>query len=319
MSKKCTNCGSLMRDNLNFCTKCGSKLADTTSDGAICQCGATIKPGNFFCTVCGRRVISSEQDRTSHPPQGRSSRPPSRSSAGTVMVCPQCGNALKPGLKFCTKCGAKLADDTPTPPPAPTAVDQVRCPHCEAMVKSGNRFCTKCGRELLGGSSRFDGRKDERENQSKHEYTPGPLHFSGEMKHNGEDSMYKFFQAPTFDLNNLNSDVNAAPPLDQAFTTPHQQSLSSAPEPISVQKADYEPEPSCEQETSVKLESVFDKEEPYKKSEPVPTEEPEITSTSVSLQESLNESNPCPEPNLGCEPEPVFESGLSSEHGLDIE
>jgi len=50
-------------------------------------------------------------------------------------VCPQCGTSLKPGAKFCTQCGQKMVMD-------PT------CPQCGASLKPGTKFCTKCGCRL---------------------------------------------------------------------------------------------------------------------------------------------------------------------------
>ena len=63
-------------------------------------------------------------------------------SASQSMTCTKCGSELKPGAKFCTKCG--------TPVSAP--VDQMKsssqsmsCPKCGKALKPGARFCTGCG------------------------------------------------------------------------------------------------------------------------------------------------------------------------------
>ena len=59
-----------------------------------------------------------------------------------MAQCTKCGNELKPGARFCTKCG--------TPVSAP--VDQMKsasqsmsCPKCGKALKPGARFCTGCG------------------------------------------------------------------------------------------------------------------------------------------------------------------------------
>ena len=59
-----------------------------------------------------------------------------------MAQCTKCGNELKPGARFCTKCG--------TPVSAP--VDQMKsasqsmtCTKCGSELKPGARFCTKCG------------------------------------------------------------------------------------------------------------------------------------------------------------------------------
>jgi hypothetical protein len=47
-------------------------------------------------------------------------------------ACPACGAETKPNAKFCTKCGAKLAQEP-------------RCAACGAELRPNAKFCTKCG------------------------------------------------------------------------------------------------------------------------------------------------------------------------------
>ena len=63
-------------------------------------------------------------------------------SASQSMTCTKCGSELKPGAKFCTKCGN----------PVSAPVDQMKsasqsmsCPKCGKALKPGARFCTGCG------------------------------------------------------------------------------------------------------------------------------------------------------------------------------
>ena len=51
------------------------------------------------------------------------------------MNCPKCQSELRPGAKFCTKCGQKIET-------APV------CPQCGAPLKPNAKFCTKCGYRL---------------------------------------------------------------------------------------------------------------------------------------------------------------------------
>lgn len=51
------------------------------------------------------------------------------------MKCPKCNAELRPGAKFCTKCGTKIEV-------------QPVCPKCGAVLKPGAKFCTKCGTKL---------------------------------------------------------------------------------------------------------------------------------------------------------------------------
>ena len=50
------------------------------------------------------------------------------------LVCPQCGAETK-GAKFCSECGAKLAQ-------------KVTCPGCQAEADQAVKFCPECGRKL---------------------------------------------------------------------------------------------------------------------------------------------------------------------------
>lgn len=54
--------------------------------------------------------------------------------------CPKCGNLVKAGSKFCTKCGEALMWNGD--------VLVTQCPNCGATVKAGANFCPKCGHAM---------------------------------------------------------------------------------------------------------------------------------------------------------------------------
>ncbi len=60
--------------------------------------------------------------------------------APVSVTCPDCGAANTPGTRFCGSCGAKLEAPAPAPAPAPSL-----CPACGAEVPEGNKFCPQCG------------------------------------------------------------------------------------------------------------------------------------------------------------------------------
>ena len=63
--------------------------------------------------------------------------------ATNAAVCNQCGSELKPGAKFCTKCGNPVSVA-----PAATmqkATNAAVCNQCGGELKPGAKFCTKCG------------------------------------------------------------------------------------------------------------------------------------------------------------------------------
>lgn len=59
-------------------------------------------------------------------------------------ACTQCQNPLKPGAKFCPKCGK------PTGAAAPAAAG---CPQCGAAITPGLSFCPKCGTRLAAAAA----------------------------------------------------------------------------------------------------------------------------------------------------------------------
>ena len=62
-----------------------------------------------------------------------------------MATCNKCGNVLKPGAKFCTKCGS----------PVTASADQQMsssddfCPQCKKPLKPGAKFCTLCGAKIM--------------------------------------------------------------------------------------------------------------------------------------------------------------------------
>lgn len=62
-----------------------------------------------------------------------------------MATCNKCGNVLKPGAKFCTKCGSPVtasADKQMSP-------SGDLCPQCKKPLKPGAKFCTSCGAKIM--------------------------------------------------------------------------------------------------------------------------------------------------------------------------
>lgn len=64
-----------------------------------------------------------------------------------MKYCTHCGNSLKPGVKFCGRCGHTVpeiyqSDQIQTN-------DQVLCPECCSGLSAGSRFCKVCGAKLV--------------------------------------------------------------------------------------------------------------------------------------------------------------------------
>lgn len=64
-------------------------------------------------------------------------------SAGGQAICPSCANVLRPGAKFCSRCGHTLVVQ-PAAPPSLLAY----CPSCGGPLRPGVKFCGVCGHKM---------------------------------------------------------------------------------------------------------------------------------------------------------------------------
>lgn len=62
-----------------------------------------------------------------------------------MATCSKCGNELKPGAKFCMKCGTPVAA---APAAQAKSVGGDVCPQCGKALKPGAKFCMGCGAKL---------------------------------------------------------------------------------------------------------------------------------------------------------------------------
>lgn len=65
--------------------------------------------------------------------------------------CPNCGETVEKGQKFCDKCGTSVeAVTTPAEAETPVAEADVAkvCTNCGANIEDGQKFCEKCGAKL---------------------------------------------------------------------------------------------------------------------------------------------------------------------------
>ena len=91
--------------------------------------------GGLVCPACG--TANNPGVKFCQNWGGKLEAPP---PAPAGVTCAVCGVANDPGTKFCRECGAKLE--------APTEPEKRLCPACNAEVAPGVKFCSECGQKM---------------------------------------------------------------------------------------------------------------------------------------------------------------------------
>lgn len=148
--KYCRKCGTKIPDGSGFCVKCGQavqQMADQAVNLLKSVTEAPDKPGEY--------VVSSWTDGVS----GFMSVDPKKLISGfsnaleqkaQENICGQCGYQNENGIKFCTRCGAKMMDkqETPVSRTTPPVSDKKQfCRKCGAPIEPGSKFCSACGQQ----------------------------------------------------------------------------------------------------------------------------------------------------------------------------
>jgi predicted amidophosphoribosyltransferase len=137
----------------------------------VCKaCGNPIKPGDKFCSKClviipdipvaapaGYPAPAPVYQAPPPAPPQYAAPVPVAPEAG-AKVCKACGNPIKPGDKFCSKCLVIVPDipvaapaGYPATPPAPAAAepDGYVCSSCGSPVSGSEKFCGICGAAVV--------------------------------------------------------------------------------------------------------------------------------------------------------------------------
>ena len=132
---------------------------------SVCSsCGSPLSPSEKFCGICGSRA---GQIAPAAPPAPSFATPvyapapsqfqpaaPVMSEPAGVRTCTACGNAIKPGDKYCSKCLVMVRDNQPPaaapvrsqvqPSPA-AAPGTLVCASCGSPITGTEKFCGICG------------------------------------------------------------------------------------------------------------------------------------------------------------------------------
>ena len=173
----CRTCGAPLAPDEKFCGSCGTKAGDTPAPAPAIPAPAPVYPAPPPSAVvypAAAPVYQAPapvyQAPPPPPPQYAAPPAPAAAPAPSGLVCKACGNPIKPGDKYCSKCLVKVpATPVPAPaayqppapayqappppppqysaPPAPAAAPApsgLVCKACGNPIKPGDKYCSKC-------------------------------------------------------------------------------------------------------------------------------------------------------------------------------
>jgi predicted nucleic acid-binding Zn ribbon protein len=188
----CSSCGSPLSPSEKFCGICGARAGQVVPPApspstpvylapapiapavpvspAIGQnsgvrtctaCGNVIKPGDKYCSKCLVIVRNNQPPATASAPVAAPvpSPAPVIGRPAEVRTCKACGNMIKPGDKYCSKCLAIVRDNptqvatpirTPVQPSPAAAPDFSVCISCGSPITGTEKFCGICGAPVEG-------------------------------------------------------------------------------------------------------------------------------------------------------------------------
>jgi predicted amidophosphoribosyltransferase len=139
----CSNCGEKLKRGVVFCSRCGTKQNEIGKTKMFCsKCGSEIADGIQFCSKCGNAVnptsmgTANVTDDYDHTYGCGYSSENFTEEEDPYTHCTNCGEKLKKGVVFCSRCGTKQNESRST---------KTFCSKCGAEITDGIRFCPKCG------------------------------------------------------------------------------------------------------------------------------------------------------------------------------
>lgn len=171
----CRACGAPLAPDEKFCGVCGTKTGDAAAVAPAAAAAPAIPvpvhqappPPPVYqppppAPVYQPPAAPAYQPPPPPPPQYAAPAPAAAPPAPGGLVCKACGNPIKPGDKFCSKCLVKVPDMPAAappayqpPPPAP-AFQSPPPPGAAAAPAPGGYTCASCG-SPVSGSEKFCG------------------------------------------------------------------------------------------------------------------------------------------------------------------
>ena len=120
----CKACGAPLKPGAAFCTACGAKIQAETESHAVPEKKADSEPVSLVTAASSERGEENRQPESAPKPAEQTGRKPAGFATGAPIEksavfqqqsaghCKACGAPLKPGVAFCTACGAKIQAET---------------------------------------------------------------------------------------------------------------------------------------------------------------------------------------------------------------
>ncbi len=165
----CRSCGSPLAPDEKFCGICGARAGDTlVAVPAPAPVQASPAPQPAYQPPSPAPVYQAPPPpppvyQAPPPPPVQQYAAPAPAPAAAGRVCKACGNPIRPGDKFCSKCLVKVPDSPapaaayqapppayqPPAPPAAAAMGGYVCSSCGSPVSGSEKFCGICGATVV--------------------------------------------------------------------------------------------------------------------------------------------------------------------------
>ena len=129
--KKCQNCGFEVKDEAKFCPDCGSEIVE---DVEVTE-EADVPDVTDEVEVTEEANVADEVEVTDLVEV---------TEEGPKNVCPECGQEIEEGMKFCRNCGSKINQEQGE------AKKTKFCSNCGFEMDINTKFCPECGMSTTG-------------------------------------------------------------------------------------------------------------------------------------------------------------------------
>ena len=138
--KKCQNCGFEVKDEAKFCPECGSEIieeVEVTEEADVPDVPDEVE-------VTEEADVPDVADEADVADEVEVTDLVEVTEEGPKNVCPECGQEIEEGMKFCRNCGSKINQEQGE------AKKTKFCSNCGFEMDINTKFCPECGMSTTG-------------------------------------------------------------------------------------------------------------------------------------------------------------------------